>query len=350
LTGQGNDVNTWVFPPPAVSPVELARQDHEVAVLALDLLNNDLRERVLAQDADISSLAGLRAAMRSIDHNLPGKVSDDAAEIKTLLSQMRSQAAQFNTLLTHEAVAKRKESHDEPTWNRTAPAVMNWNAPSPGRNTCFQCGAEGHFARDCPKRQRLNEPMPWWQPSNVGGRREPPTRSFPAAVDWSLSAPSHAKCLACGGEGHLARDCQKQQKPSNNSNKRACWQLKNGHCPYGDRCKFDHGIVEACRLFAKGQCSYGTECKYSHDQDTRGGTSREVCRNFAKYGQCKFGDRCFNSHEVAPPPRRAQQSAPGAKVEGAGNVHHDRAAMMSMDQGEDSGKPDDNSGNQQGVQ
>ncbi len=58
--------------------------------------------------------------------------------------------------------------------------------------------------------------------------------------------------------------------------RKVCWDFQNGHCRFGDGCKFAHDKrrrdkkeTRLCRDFAKGFCQFGDRCKYNHVLDRK---------------------------------------------------------------------------------
>ena len=55
-----------------------------------------------------------------------------------------------------------------------------------------------------------------------------------------------------------------------------CWDFQNGHCRFGDACKFAHDRQrredkekKPCWNFARGFCPFGDRCKYNHVLDRK---------------------------------------------------------------------------------
>lgn len=99
----------------------------------------------------------------------------------------------------------------------------------------------------------------------------------------------------------------------------------NGHCRYGDNCRFEHTEGEPiqvpskppgqCFKFQESECSKGDRCRFMHGEDDprfdsegKRDVSNEVCNNF-KRSRCALGDKCLRQH-VEPEIKQASDSEP----------------------------------------
>lgn len=90
-----------------------------------------------------------------------------------------------------------------------------------------------------------------------------------------------------------------------------CPNLKQGHCPKGDRCNFAHSQEELrmkpnlmktkmCpNMQKKGGCEFGDSCNFAHSElelrSTPNIYKTSLCNNFMA-GECKLGDLCRFAH------------------------------------------------------
>lgn len=87
-----------------------------------------------------------------------------------------------------------------------------------------------------------------------------------------------------------------------------CRDFLNGHCPFENRCKFEHpegkgttarkSEANVCKDYARGNCSYGERCRFNHPVP---------CKDFLA-GKCTFVN-CKFYH----PPGAAGARAPSGK-------------------------------------
>ena len=66
-----------------------------------------------------------------------------------------------------------------------------------GSGSCFRCGADGHWRKDCPGASPRRRPG------------SPPRQSIPQPREAGGQGP---RCFKCGERGHLRRECPQQQK------------------------------------------------------------------------------------------------------------------------------------------
>ncbi|WCJ40596.1 Zinc finger CCCH domain-containing protein 44 [Euphorbia peplus] len=117
-----------------------------------------------------------------------------------------------------------------------------------------------------------------------------------------------------------------------------CAKFRLGHCGYGNKCMFAHGIGEMrkpsypvpipvpvrvmgqdlnfgkmCRMYYMGkQCSYGDTCRFVHVDPQRNGCAsgsgsgssrpwikRKLCNRWELTGSCHFGKMCLFAHGQA---------------------------------------------------
>ncbi len=111
---------------------------------------------------------------------------------------------------------------------------------------------------------------------------------------------------------------------SESANETCSHYARTGHCWYGAWCKFKHAKTdsqtkgkeegekkehhtgddegdtakEVCRNYARwGQCPYGAHCKYEHTTgEGKGASSKGICRHYARAGQCWYGKSCQFRH------------------------------------------------------
>ncbi|CAD2216606.1 hypothetical protein AGDE_12997 [Angomonas deanei] len=101
---------------------------------------------------------------------------------------------------------------------------------------------------------------------------------------------------------------------NNRGERRVCRNYQDGHCQYGDQCRFSHGGNPArrndppnraergvCRYFQNGTCRNGSECPYQHvgQENRRDGRARPAAGN---------------ATDLPPPPRLELKFQAGTEV------------------------------------
>ncbi|KAK7245692.1 hypothetical protein RIF29_40541 [Crotalaria pallida] len=174
--------------------------------------------------------------------------------------------------------------------------------------------------------------------TSEGSRPDPSPEWTGAGAETGLEGSMWQLGLGGGGGGGGGEESL-PQRPGEAD---CIYYLRNGHCGYGSRCRFNHPhdrvVIGAartggefpervgqpvCQYYMRtGSCKFGPTCKYHHPRDG-GGTANPVslnyygyplrpgekeCSYYVKTGQCKFGPTCKFHHpqtagvQIPPPP------------------------------------------------
>nr|GFB77290.1 hypothetical protein [Tanacetum cinerariifolium] len=150
------------------------------------------------------------------------KTMQKAIEIATELMDKK-----IRTFTERKIVSKRKFENTSRTTRNQQQQQSNKRQNTGRRGTelgqkptCYECGVQGHFRRECPKMKNNNNH------GNQGGRNNTPVRVYavgragtdPDANVRGTVSGQKLGCYECGVQGHFRRECPKLKNNNNHDN------------------------------------------------------------------------------------------------------------------------------------